>query len=255
MRSLDSLCSIVKALRAEGGCPWDREQTLESLKSYIIEEAYEAYEAIEEGSPDRLKDELGDQLLHIVMLSEICAESGSFDIDDVIEGISKKLIRRHPHVFEDVQVSGSADVVRNWAEIKRAERGEDESALAGLPGALPALLRAYRLSERAALVGFDWAGPAQVIDKLHSEIDEFFQAVQNEDESGVTEECGDILFTLVNLCRHMGVNPEDALQKSNRKFESRFVAMERRLRLAGMDPGQTPMEEMDKVWEEIKARE
>lgn len=252
MKAFDSLRNIIRELRSEQGCPWDREQTLESLKTHLIEEAYEVYEAIEEGLADKLREELGDQLLHVMLLSQISEESGDFTINEVIETISEKLVRRHPHVFGGERVEDSGKVARTWDEIKKEERGPEASTMDGLPKALPALLYALRMTERAERVGFDWERPDDVADKVQSEIDELRAALADEDDAGIREEFGDLLFTLANLGRHLGINPEEALQESNRKFESRFRKMEARLKESGVEANNAGMEEMDRIWKAIK---
>ena len=247
-------------LRNPGGCPWDREQTIQSLAPYFLEEAYEVVDAIASGDPDKLREELGDLLLQIVFVSRIAREHAWFDVDGVSEGISEKMVRRHPHVFGDRQVEGSAEVMRNWEDIKREERSEEPEAsvLDGVPASLPALLKAFRMTEKAAAVGFDWRKPIDVMEKMREEMDE----LQSELEAGdavvddrVRAEMGDILFVMANLARHLGVDPETALQQTNATFMRRFQAMEERAREAGRDFREMDLSEKDALWDSVKADE
>ncbi len=247
-------------LRDPGGCPWDREQTIHTLAPYFLEEAYEVVDAIASGDPDKLREELGDLLLQIVFVSRIAREQGWFDIDGVSDGISEKMVRRHPHVFGDREVEGSAEVMRNWEDIKREERsGEPEaSVLAGVPQSLPALLKAYRMTEKAAAVGFDWRKPIDVMDKMREEMAELEAELAAGDaivDARVRAELGDVLFVMANLARHLGVEPETALQGTNATFSRRFQAMEERARSAGRDFRQMDLAEQDALWDEVKADE
>ncbi len=235
--------AIVRQLRRE--CPWDREQTHESVTHLLIEEAYEAVDAIESGCHGDLMQELGDLLLHVVFHSVMAEENGKFGIADVMEAEIKKLVRRHPHVFGDVAAGSVAEVLANWEEIKRTE-GERHSALEGVPRALPALLCAYRMQEKAAAIGFDFATPDDAMAKVGEEIGEFRDA-------GSEDEFGDVLFALVNYARQVGINAENALRRANDKFKQRFQHVERRL-AAEARPHQT-LEEMDLYWEEAKRME
>ena len=258
--SFDRLVAIMDRLRDPGGCPWDREQSVHTLAPYFLEEAYEVVDAIASGDPDKLCEELGDLLLQIVFVSRIARENGSFDIDAVSDGISEKMIRRHPHVFGDRQVEGSAEVMRNWEDIKREERSSEPEAsvLDGVPKSLPALLKAYRMTEKAAAVGFDWRKPIDVMDKMREEMAELEAELAAGDEvvdARVRAELGDVLFVMANLARHLGVEPETALQGTNATFSRRFQAMEERARRTGRDFRQMDLAEQDALWDEVKADE
>ena len=257
-RAVDELVAIMDRLREPGGCPWDREQTLDTLRGYLLEEAYEAVDAAASGDPERLREELGDLLLQIVFMARIASENGWFTLDDVARGISEKMIRRHPHVFGDRRVADAGEVSRNWEAIKEAERGASErSALDGIPASLPALLKAYRMTEKAAALGFDWERPGDVVRKLREEVDELEREI-GSGEAGrerVRDELGDVLFVMANLARHLGVEPETALQGTNAKFIRRFRAMEAMAREAGRPLRSMTLEELDALWERAKAAE
>jgi len=247
-------------LRDPGGCPWDREQTLHSLAPYFLEEAYEVVDSISDGDPTKLCEELGDLLLQIVFVAKIARERDLFDIDDVCESISEKMIRRHPHVFGDREVSGSTEVLQNWEQIKRDERaGSDSSSvLDGVPNSLPALLKAYRMTEKAAAVGFDWRKPADVMVKMHEEMAELEEELVKGEASAnerVRAEMGDVLFVMANLARHLQVEPETALQGTNATFMRRFKAMEELAQTKGRDFRDMDLAEQDGLWEEIKKEE
>jgi len=250
---------IVKRLRKE--CPWDREQTNDSIKAATIEEAYEVVEAIEKKNYDELKNELGDLLLHVAFHTIIASENNDFTIDDVIDSIREKLIRRHPHVFGEVKVSGSEEVKKNWEEIKMTE-GRD-SLLDGVPEMLPALQRAHRLQEKAAKVGFDWEKKEDVWKKVIEEIEEMHEIEKIKsntltDESDeelfnkLEDEFGDVFFALVNYSRFLGINPENALRRTNAKFIKRFGYVEDKIKSLGKKLSESDLEEMDKYWEESK---
>jgi MazG family protein len=258
--SFDRLVAIMDRLRDPGGCPWDREQTLHTLAPYFLEEAYEVVDAISAGDPEKLCEELGDLLLQIVFVARIAREEGWFDVDHVCETISEKMVRRHPHVFGDRQVSGSDDVLRNWEDIKRDERASHggSSVLDGVPSSLPALLKAYRMTEKAAAVGFDWRKPKDVMVKMHEEVAE----LEAELEAGgatvtdrVRAEMGDVLFVMANLSRHLGVEPETALQGTNTTFMRRFRVMEERALASGRNFREMHLAEQDALWEEVKVAE
>lgn len=247
---LDSLVDVMARLRAPDGCPWDREQTHESLRRYMLEEAYEAVEAIDDGDPGHLCEELGDVLLQVVFHAQIAREAGRFDMRDVVAGITEKLIRRHPHVFGDASAATAEEVTRRWDAIKQAERGlqRAQSALGGISRSLPALSRACELQKRAAKVGFDWDdvdGPAE---KVREELREALSAGPGERE----DEVGDLLFAVVNLARKLQVDPEVALTRANAKFERRFRYVEERLAENGLQPADVSLAEMDALWEEGK---
>ncbi|HYH07790.1 MAG TPA: nucleoside triphosphate pyrophosphohydrolase [Thermoanaerobaculia bacterium] len=255
-RSFEDLVQLMTRLRAPGGCPWDRKQTLESLKPYIIEEAYEVVDAIDRDDRASLVEEVGDLLLEAVFVTEITREEGTFDIYDSVTAIHDKLVRRHPHVFGDVEAKDAEQVVVNWEKLKRDERqAENKSVLSGVPAALPALLKASRLTEKAARVGFDWRRTEDVFDKLDEEIGELREAVANGDEQNIHDEIGDLLFTIANIARKLNVNPEEALQSTNRKFMSRFESMEANVRERGQNLDQLELEEMDRLWDEAKRAE
>ena len=215
--SFDRLVAVMDRLRDPGGCPWDREQTLHSLAPYFLEEAYEVADAISDGDPEKLCEELGDLLIQIVFVARIAKENGWFEVDDVCEAISDKMVRRHPHVFGDLEVSGSAEVLQNWEDIKRDERAANggSSVLDGVPNSLPALLKAFRMTEKAAAVGFDWRKPADVMVKMHEEMAELEAELERSASAAderVRAEMGDVLFVMANLARHLGVEPESAVR-------------------------------------------
>ena len=251
---LEELIKIMSALRGEKGCPWDREQTMESLKPFIVEETYEVLEAIDGKNPEDVKEELGDLLFQIVFQCQIAKEKGDFDMADVIEKIGRKMIARHPHVFGDADYKTSAEVLVHWEAQKKREGKQRESLLEGVPKTLPSLLRAHRLQDRAARIGFDWDKVGDVMNKLDEEIGEFKEAMEKKDEDAIEEELGDVLFMLVNISRFIGVNPEDALRKTISKFISRF----RYIEMAAADSGRTlsdmTLAEMDALWDEAKKK-
>jgi nucleoside triphosphate diphosphatase len=283
--------SIMARLRGPGGCPWDREQTFDSIKPYTLEEAYEVLEAIDNRDWDELRGELGDLLLQVLFYSQMAQEDSKFSIDDVLNRLSDKLVHRHPHVFGDVTAETSADVLRNWEAIKAQEKrkkleaGGDaaadavvpESVLAGVSSAMPALLEAHKLSSRAAHVGFDWPEIGGLFDKLEEEADELKDELQQipslakpaargVTESGklqvseelrhrLEEEVGDMFFVLVNIARYLSLDPESALKKANRKFKRRFQWMEEQLRAGGRTPQQATMDELESLWQQAKQEE
>ncbi len=259
-QEFDRLVSIVKRLRAPGGCPWDREQTNKSILTCLLDEAYEFFEAVDENDPDKMREELGDLLLQVVLHAQIASESesgsGAFDIDDVARDIGDKLIRRHPHVFGDASADSSAEVIRNWERIKKSEYGEERRKYMtdDIPEALPALFRAEKTQRRVSQVGFDWSETAPVLDKVEEEFGEFREALQSGDAADAEEELGDILFALVNVGRHAKISAENALRMATRKFERRFRYVEDRFRELGKDMKAATLEEMDAYWEESKAR-
>jgi tetrapyrrole methylase family protein/MazG family protein len=258
MESFNELIAIMKRLLAPGGCPWDQEQTHQSLKPYLIEEAYEVIEAIDSGSDDHLREELGDVLLQVVFHAEIAERDGRFTIDNVVRGISEKLRRRHPHVFGDASVENSSQVLKNWEEIKRKEKREKSeggSVLDGLPRSLPALIRARRIQEKVSRVGFDWARTEEVLMKVEEELGELKEASLRNDRAAIEEELGDLLFSVANLARFVSVCPEDALRKTIDKFQRRFQYIERELPKRGKKLGEASLEEMDALWEEVKKGE
>jgi tetrapyrrole methylase family protein/MazG family protein len=239
---------IVKRLRKE--CPWDREQTNDSIKAATIEEAYEVVESIEKKNYDDLKKELGDLLLHVVFHTVIASELNGFTIDDVIESITEKLIRRHPHVFGEVKVSGAEEVKKNWEEIKLSEGRE--TLLEGIPEMLPALQRAHRLQEKAAKVGFDWEKKEDVWKKVIEEVEEMHRSESEGNYDKLEDEVGDVFFAMVNYSRFLGVNPENALRRTNTKFINRFGYIERKIKESGRKLTDSNLKEMDRYWEESK---
>lgn len=254
--TFDELISIMRRLRGPGGCPWDAEQTHESLTRYLLEETYEVIEAIESGSPGHLKEELGDLLLQPVFHAAIAEESGAFTMDDVIRGLCEKLVRRHPHVFGDMHIADSSAQVENWEQIKKAEKGEERaSAISGVPPHLPALLKAQKITEKAARVGFDWEHVDQVMAKVMEELHEFEEAMAAGDNEHMEAELGDLLFAIVNLGRFLSINPEEALRKTIARFQLRFRYVEDSLHAEGRQMNTTPLADMDRLWEEAKQRE
>src|SRR5437762_2126692 len=255
-RSFDELVQLMTTLRGPNGCPWDRKQTLPSLKPFIIEESYEVVDAIDRDDRLDLCEELGDFLLQAVFIAELTREEGSFDIYDSVTAIHEKLVRRHPHVFGDVEARDAEQVLVNWEKLKNEERkAENKSVLAGVPRSLPALLKAARLTEKAARVGFDWRRTEDVFSKIDEEIGELREAISSGDESKVHDEIGDLLFTIANIARKLNVNAEEALQSTNRKFTRRFEAMERSVRESGRNLDQLALEQMDELWDAAKSAE
>ncbi len=251
---IQELVKIMAALRGEDGCPWDKEQTRESLKPFIVEEAYEVLEAIDEGNPAAIREELGDLLFQIIFQCRIASERGEFTLDDVIGGISNKMIGRHPHVFGDADVKTSAEVLMKWDEHKRREGKQRDSILEGVPKTLPALLQAQKLQARASKVGFDWEGVDDLMVKLDEEIDEFKQAFDAKKPDDIEDELGDVLFMLVNIARFIGLNPEDALRKTISRFISRFRYIEMSAKEQGRNLADMSLSEMDALWDEAKKK-
>ena len=285
--------AIMARLRAPGGCPWDREQTFDSIKPFTLEETYEVLEAIDNRDWDELSGELGDLLLQVLFYSEMSKEQGTFSIDDVLDRLSTKLIDRHPHVFGDVQAETSSEVIRNWEALKAEEKKkrladgggtsakqnvQTQSVLAGVSTAMPSLLEAHKLSSRAAHVGFDWPNVDGLFDKLHEETEELReqlkdfpapgprpqyrniassgkQPVSDELRARMEDEVGDLFFVLVNIARYLSLDPESALKKTNRKFKRRFQWVEERLRGSGRSPEQASMEELQALWQQAKRLE
>ncbi|MCP9452292.1 MAG: nucleoside triphosphate pyrophosphohydrolase [Nitrospira sp.] len=271
----DKVAGIMAALRAPNGCPWDRKQTHASLKPYLLEEAYEVLETIDQGDEAKLREELGDVLLQVLFHSQIAAEAGTFTINDVLQTLAEKLIRRHPHVFatdgQPGSITNSDQVLSQWEQIKRAEReaaGHPPSALDGVPKTLPALLRAYQVQARAARVGFDWphnaGGLEQIFEKVTEEVGELKRALDNggtvsapvrpAQQAEIEAELGDILFSLVNLARFLKVNPEEALRQATNRFINRFSLMEQLAAEGGRSLTDMTLADMDRLWEEAKRR-
>lgn len=255
-RSFDDLVRLMTRLRGPEGCPWDREQSLSDLKPFVIEEAYEVVDAIDRDDRHSLLEEVGDLLLEAVFIAEITREEKSFDIYDSITAIHDKLVRRHPHVFGDVEAGDAEQVLVNWEKLKNEERkAENKSVLAGVPQSLPALLKSSRLTEKAARVGFDWRRTEDVFDKIDEELAELREAVTGADTASVEEEVGDLLFTIANIARKLEINPEEALQATNRKFMRRFESMETAVRATGRNLDELSLEEMDRLWDDAKSAE
>lgn len=248
-RKFEDLIELVSILRKE--CPWDRKQTHHSIKDNLIEEAYEAIEAIDNDDFDEFKKELGDLLLHVLFHSKIASETERFNIEDVIYTLMEKLIRRHPHVFGDTSVDGDGEVAENWENIKLKEG--KKSTLDGLPSHLPALIRAQRMQEKAANVGFDWPHWEQAWEKLDEELGEFKQTLKENNKEEANKEFGDMLFSLVNVARYFELNSEDALRQTNAKFEHRFRYIEQKMKEQGKLLKDATLEEMDVFWEEAKS--
>lgn len=250
---LARLRAIVSLLRSPEGCPWDREQTHESLRHGLVEESYEAVDAITRNDDANFCEELGDLLLQIIFHTDLAAERGAFTFEDVADRICKKLIRRHPHVFGDDRAADTTDVLRRWEQIKREEKGEAASIMEGIPRALPALVRAANIQKKAARVGFDWADASQVLDKFREEIAELSVEMEAGDAQKIDHEMGDILFTAVNMARQLSVEPELALEQANQRFIARFqhmekAACEQKRKLEDLSPT-----ELDNFWEQAKA--
>jgi tetrapyrrole methylase family protein/MazG family protein len=252
----ERLMGIMRKLRAPGGCPWDAEQTHESLKRYLLEEAYEVIEAIDAKDRALLKEELGDLLLQPVFHAAIAEENGDFTMDEVLDAINEKLVRRHPHVFGDLVIETSEAQVQNWEKIKSQEKKvERRSALSGIPPHLPALMQAHKITEKAARVGFDWEHTDQVFAKVMEELHEFEEAMLSGDQQEMEAELGDLLFAIVNLGRFLSIDPEDALRKTIQRFTKRFSHVEQTLHARGKALPDSTLEEMDQLWEEAKKLE
>jgi MazG family protein len=242
-------------LRAPDGCPWDREQTFDTIKPYLLEETYEVMDAIDVRDWDGLADELGDLLLQVVFFSQMAKEAGHFDVTDAIEAINSKLVRRHPHVFSEGEAKTAADVVRKWDEIKATEKPRPKGLLAGVPRSLPALMEARQISGRAASAGFDWNNVDQVLEKLHEELAELDGARKAGSPETLQDEIGDLLFVIVNIARFLKVDPEQALRGTNSKFRRRFAHVEAGLEAQGKSLGDASIEEMESLWQNAKSHE
>jgi MazG family protein len=251
--ALTKLRAVVHRLRAPGGCPWDQEQTHESLIPHVLEEAYEVADAIRSGDPVLMCEELGDLLLQAVLHAEIASETGAFDLDRMAEGLTEKLIRRHPHVFGESNAETSEAVLQQWDAIKRAEKGhQNEGYLHGVGSGLPGLMRAQKLQKKAARVGFDWPEMGPVVGKVREELAEVEEAILGGELVKVEEEIGDLLFSVVNLARKAGVQAEAVMAAANEKFMRRFHAMERRLEEDGVSLEEASLDVMDAAWDEVK---
>jgi len=254
--SIERLLSIMARLRGPDGCPWDREQTLRTLRPYVLEETYEVLEAIESGDPREHCEELGDLLLQIVFQARLCEEAGQFAFADVADAIADKLVRRHPHVFGDAQVRDAEGVMRQWVALKQEEkaaRGGGKSVLEGVPRQMPALARAERLTEKASRIGFDWPDAGGARAKVAEELAELDQALAAGDPGRTEEELGDLLFSVVNLARKLALPPEEALRNAIGRFVARFERVEQELERRGVPPGQASLAEMDRLWDDAKA--
>ena len=260
----EALVAVQARLRAPGGCPWDREQTHATLRTYLIEEAYEVLDAIEKGNPKDLAEELGDLLLQVLFHADLAREAGAFDVSDVITGIHDKMVRRHPHVFGNVTAETSAEVLKNWAQLKAKEKqaaaktstAENSlpSALDGVPRNLPALLEAYQMTRKAAQIGFDWERVEGILEKLEEEIAELREALAASNRKAVEEEVGDLFFSIVNLARFLKLDPEVTLKYSNLKFKERFQIMELQAALRTQHLAQLSKEELEKLWDAAKRK-
>ncbi len=245
----EKILKIMEILRGAEGCPWDREQTEETLTEFIIEEAWELVDSIKRGSVEDIKSELGDFLLQVIFLSQIKKEKGEFDFYDVLDSLSAKLIERHPHVFGEKKLSSSDEVLRNWENFKRDEKG---GLLENIPENLPSLLSAYKITKMVSRVGFDFDSASSAFSKIEEEISELKSALEKGEKEGVENEIGDLLFSIVNFSRLLGINPEIALKKTNDKFRRRFEYIEKRLKEEGKSLKESSLSEMDRLWEESK---
>jgi tetrapyrrole methylase family protein/MazG family protein len=249
------LVETVAALRAEGGCPWDREQTLQSLKPFLLEETHELIDAIDDNDVEAHREELGDVLLQVLLQAQIRSEQQSFGFADVARTLTAKLVRRHPHVFGDTQVSGTGEVLKNWEAIKAGEKnggGGEDDPLARVPRSLPALCRAQQVQRKAARTGFDWQEVRDVLAKVREEVDEVDAELRGGSREALRDELGDLLFAIVNLCRFLDVDAEDALQRAVHKFTARFGEVRRRLNRQGRALEDCTLAEMDAVWDAVK---
>ena len=247
-KSFIHLLKIMDELREQ--CPWDKKQTMESLRYLSIEEMYELSDAIVEKNNDEIKKELGDLLLHIVFYARIASESNTFDISDVINTVCDKLIHRHPHIYGDVEVADEIEVKRNWEKLKLKEG--KKSVLEGVPNSLPAMVKAFRIQEKVRGVGFDWDNTSQVLEKVKEELNELEEEIEKKNAERIESEFGDLLFALINYARFVDVNPDDALEKSNKRFINRFQIMESNLKKEGKDFSEMKLEEMEKYWQLAK---
>jgi tetrapyrrole methylase family protein/MazG family protein len=255
---LRELTQLIKKLRAPDGCPWDRQQKKEDIGKYILEEAYEVVDSLGKENPQSLKEELGDLLFQILFLTEISAESDFFSLSDVMDGIIKKMIRRHPHVFGDKKVNSVKEVNENWQQIKKKERidkKDEESLFSSIPNSLPALKRAQKITSIASIYGFDWTDTGSILEKLKEELQEFDDAVKNSNDNMIEEEFGDILFTIVNVSRFLSIDAETALSKTTEKFLRRFSYVTNKLSSLGIPPEKATLEQMDALWNETKIKD
>lgn len=250
VKEFEKLLNIIDKLRTT--CPWDMKQTSESLRKLTIEETYELADAIFSNNDDAIKNELGDLIMHIVFYAKIGSEKGVFTMTDVLKGINEKLVYRHPHVFGDVKVSGASDVEKNWEHLKIKETNGNKSVLSGVPAALPSMVKANRIQEKVRAVGFDWEKPEQIWDKVHEEIAELKKEIENYDTDKIESELGDVLFSVINASRLYGIDPEAALEKTNRKFIKRFNYLEKETITKGLSLHDMSLDEMNEIWERAK---
>jgi len=258
--NIEKLSNLVQTLRGDNGCPWDKEQTRETLKPLLIEEAYEVLDALDADDPDELKEELGDLLFQVVFHAQIAQERGEFDLAAVIDRSHDKMVRRHPHIFGNADLKTADEVLKNWEDIKAAEKGvpspsrpgSERSLLDGIPSKLPALQRTYQMTAKASRVGFDWPRLEDILSKMNEEASELVEAQSGSDPKEIADEVGDLLFVAVNVARFLGVDPETALERSNRKFDHRFRYIESALKRQGRELKSASLAEMDALWEEAK---
>lgn len=249
LESLDTLIEVLNKVRE--GCPWDREQTVESLKMLTVEECYELVDAVTNGDWDNIKEELGDILMHIIFYSKIAQEQGRFDLGDVAKCVADKLVYRHPHVFGNLKVDSTSEVLTNWEKLKKKKKREG-GVLSGVPVALPALIKAYRMQHKAAGIGFDWKNRAEIWAKVSEELAEVKEAIEEDDKAHIEEEFGDLLFSVINAARVYGVDAENALEKTNRKFKSRFEFIEKCCRENDIEISEAGIEKLEEFWQESK---
>jgi MazG family protein len=260
---LDRLVTIMQILRSPDGCPWDREQTLKSLRPFLVEETYEVIDAIDTGDTNALRDELGDFVFEAVFLAQLCTEDGQFTLANALSSAADKLVRRHPHVFDvevdrntNREIRSSVDVKQRWEEIKAKEQqtaGQEPSLFGGLPRGLPALLRAYRMGRRAATLGFDWDQPSEALEKVSEELGELRAAISEEHRETIEEKLGDLLFAVTNVSHHLGIEPEGALQATNQKFATRFASLERRFASQGRTLRDATLDEIESEWRHLRS--
>ena len=251
LKAFDRLLTIMDELRSQG--PWDKKQTMETLRPLTIEETYELADAILEQNLDEVKGELGDLILHIVFYAKIGSETNTFDIADVLNGICKKLVQRHPHIYGDIKVDNEEEVKQNWEKIKLKEG--KTSVLQGVPKSLPALVKAIRIQEKVAGVGFDWEEPQQVFEKVEEELQEFNAEIKAKNQVAIESEFGDVLFSIINYARFLNINPENALERTNKKFIKRFQYLEQQAKLKKLSLSEMSLSEIDVIWEEAKRQQ